>query len=415
MNYKSARSYHSTRQVLFYVLSAILITILLMIGFGFLKVPEKESSREENLSAEALESPVPVLTLETNVPDLENSLRQTDNDYSVEELRNIEIFEKYHTAVVNITTQVVVGYNLFLEAVPREGAAGSGAIIDRRGIILTNYHVVEGAYKVYITFSDKSQLEGEVIGTDPQNDLSIISFDPGERDLTTIPLGQSEDLRVGQKVLALGNPFALELTMTTGIVSGLNRPLQNESGYIIKDMIQTNASINPGNSGGPLLNMKGELIGINTMIYSPSGGSVGIGFAVPVDTAVRVLPDLLESGKVNRGWINIEAVQLYPTLIRYAGLDVSEGLLVSRIRSGGAAEEAGIIPGTRQNAVRTTNGIIYLGGDIITGLDTSPITSLMDLYNFLEDKKPGDIVTVQVMRNGKLKELELILEERPES
>jgi S1-C subfamily serine protease len=201
--------------------------------------------------------------------------------------------------------------------------------------VLTNYHVVENAVKVNLTLADESNFEGVVVGYDRENDLAVIKFDPQGKELVTIPFGDSAGLRVGQKVLAIGNPFGLERTLTTGIVSALGRPVRTDGGLVIQEMIQTDSSINPGNSGGPLLNSRGQMIGVNTMIYSPSGGSVGIGFAVPVNTARRIVPDLIEFGFVKRGWIDVVPVQLFPSLVRYAKLPVEEGLLVSRVISGG--------------------------------------------------------------------------------
>jgi S1-C subfamily serine protease len=211
--------------------------------------------------------------------------------------------------------------------------------------------------------------------------------------------------------LAIGNPFALDRTLTTGIVSGLGRPVRTDTGLVIKEMIQTDASINPGNSGGPLLNSKGEMIGVNTMIYSPSGGSVGIGFAVPVDTAKRVVPDLLRYGKVQRGWIDIVPVQLFPALVRYADLNVSEGILVSEVEPGSNAEAAGLKAGNQ--AVRYGRSIINLGGDIIVEVDGTPITTLMDLLGALEDNKPGETVEVKVIRGRRKQTLYVKLSTRP--
>ena len=210
--------------------------------------------------------------------------------------------------------------------------------------------------------------------------------------------GNSDDLLVGQKVLAIGNPFGYERTLTTGVISGLGRPVKpSTSGkYIIRDMIQTDASINPGNSGGPMISSHGEMIGINTMIYSPTGGSIGIGFAVHVNTARRVVPDLIKNGKVERGWIDIEYIQLFPELVRYASIPVSKGLLVSRVADNSTAEKAGIRGGNK--AVRYGRSTFYIGGDIIIKADGLTIKSLSDLYSALEDNHPGDRVKITVLR-----------------
>jgi len=213
---------------------------------------------------------------------------------------------------VNITTEVL-RINWFLEPFPQSGGSGSGSIIDERGYVLTNNHVIQGAYKLYVNLSDGSRYEATLVGADPESDLAVIKFTPDAgKKLNPIPFGTAKNLRVGQKVLAIGNPFGLERTLTTGIISGLGRPIQESETVILQNMIQTDASINPGNSGGPLFNTRGEMIGINTMIYSPSGGSVGIGFAIPVDTATRIVPQLIKNGKVRRGWIDVQAIQLFP-------------------------------------------------------------------------------------------------------
>ncbi len=401
---------YSRNQVFFYSVATALVVILLLMGFGALSFSgrtdiQKEQMVRQDLMAEDI--------LHTSELDPNLGLNVSSNsEYSADELNNIRVYEALNEAVVNITTEVV-GYNWFLEPIPQEGSSGSGSIIDKRGFVLTNNHVVDKAYKVYITLADGTQYEGEVIGTDYENDLSVLKFDPGERDLVTIPFGTSENLKVGQKVIAIGNPFAFERTLTTGIVSGLGRPLKNNAGLVIRDMIQTDASINPGNSGGPLINSRGEMIGINTMIYTPSGGSVGVGFAIPVDTARRVVPDLMTYGMVQRGWIDIVPVQLFPSLVRYANLPVSQGILVSRVVSGGNAEKAGVQGGSNRQAVRSGSSVIYLGGDIIVGINGKAVATLSDFYGALENTRPGDSITVQVVRGKQTRQFDVVLSERP--
>jgi S1-C subfamily serine protease len=253
-----------------------------------------------------------------------------------------------------------------------------------------------------------------VIGTDPENDIAVLKFDPpSHMELRTIPYGDSGNLKVGQKVLAIGNPFAFERTLTVGIVSGLGRPIQTSRQNIIRDMIQTDASINPGNSGGPLLDTQGRMIGINTMIYSPSGGSVGIGFAIPVNTAKRVVAELILYGRVRRGRIDATMVQLFPDLVRYANLPVNQGLLVSRTTRSGMAEKAGLRQGTE--AVRYRSSVIYLGGDIITSVDGMKTDTYADLLSALEDNKPGEKVKVEIVRGGRQLSLDVTLADREEA
>ncbi len=416
---------YSRSQVIFFSLTTALLVFLFALGFGMVRLgsddPAVEAaetpkngvngSGDSQVSAER--KPEGRFELKTDSPSPNLLPVNNSGRFTEDEQETIKVYESRNEGVVNITTEILA-YNWFLEPVPQEGGTGSGSIIDTRGYVLTNNHVVAKAYKVFLTLADQSQVEGTVVGTDPENDLAVIKFDPKGKQLTTIPLGTNSKLKVGQKVLAIGNPFAFDRTLTKGIVSGLGRPIKTDGGLVIRDMIQTDASINPGNSGGPLLDSQGNMIGINTMIFSPSGGSVGIGFAVPVDTARRVVPDLIQFGKVKRGWIDVVPVQLFPALVNYAKLPVARGLLVSKLISGGNAEKAGIKGGARSEAVRYGSSIIYLGGDIITKVNSQKIESLSDLYAALEDKKPGESVLVTVYRGKALKEFKIALSERPE-
>ena len=321
--------------------------------------------------------------------------------YSQEEQQNINVYSLCNEAVVNINTQIVA-YDWFLEPYVQDGGSGSGSIIDKRGYILTNVHVIQGASKIYVSLFDGTQYEAEVVGQDLDSDLAVIKFTPPAGiELKTIAFGDSTALKVGQRVIAIGNPFGLERTMTTGIVSGLGRPIQNSNNRIIRNMVQTDAAINPGNSGGPLLDTSGKMIGINTMIKSSSGSSSGVGFAVPSETAVRVVADLIKYGKVQRGKIDATFVQNSQRIARYAGLDVANGVLVSQVARGGKAEAAGLKGGTEAVYYGSRRDIIYVGGDVITRIDNIAITSLADYYSALESKRAGDVVTVIVRRNKK--------------
>lgn len=348
---------------------------------------------------------------ESTVPDAEASFLQQDSaiaipvssstPYTQEELQTINVYEQCNEAVVNINTQIVA-YDWFLEPYVQEGGSGSGSIIDKRGYILTNVHVIQGASAIYVSLFDGTQYEAEVVGQDFDSDLAVIKFTPPSGiDLKTIGFGDSASLKVGQRVIAIGNPFGLERTMTTGIVSGLGRPIQNSSNRIIRNMIQTDAAINPGNSGGPLLDAGGKMIGINTMIKSSSGSSSGVGFAVPSETAVRVVADLLKYGKVQRGKIDAVFVQNSQRIARYAGLDIATGVLVSQVTKGGKADSAGLKGGTEAVYYGSRRDIIYIGGDVIVQIDNIAVSSLADYYSALESKRAGDVVSVVVRRNKK--------------
>ncbi len=327
-----------------------------------------------------------------------------------DEQNNIEVYERVNKSVVYITT-ITLEYSYFFEAMPQEGT-GSGIIIDTEGHVLTNYHVVKGADQLRITLSDGTELEGKVTGTDPENDLAVVKFDPKGRVVVPVTFGSSSNLKVGQKVLAIGNPFGLDRTLTTGIISALGRPLQNtEENTVIRSAIQTDAAINPGNSGGPLLNARGELIGINAAIYSTSGSSAGVGFAIPVNTARRVVDELLRYGAVRRGWIDIEPIQLFPALVSYFKLPLKNGVLVSQ--AGASAKQAGLRGGDQSNAVRYGRTIIYGGGDIIVEVGGQKVASYSDLLGALEQTKPGEVVSVKVIRSGQEKTLSVKLVERP--
>ena len=321
--------------------------------------------------------------------------------YTQEEVQNINVYSLCNEAVVNINTQVTA-YDWFLQPYVQDGGSGSGSIIDKRGYILTNVHVIADATKIYVSLFDGTQYEAEVVGTDLDSDLAVIKFTPpAGMELKTIAFGDSTSLKVGQRVIAIGNPFGLERTMTTGIVSGLGRPIQNSNNRIIRDMVQTDAAINPGNSGGPLLDTSGKMIGINTMIQSSSGSSAGVGFAVPSTTAIRVVADLIKYGKVHRGTLDATVIQMSRRIAQYAGLDIATGVLVSEVKRGGNAESAGLKGGTEAAYYGSRRDIIYIGGDVITQIDNIAVTSLADYYSALESKRAGDVVTVVVRRNRK--------------
>lgn len=326
--------------------------------------------------------------------------------YSSSEVLNITIYERVNKSVVHITTaEPSLGMSVDTQG------SGSGIILSSDGYILTNAHVVEKATSLRVGLYSGEVYTGKLIGLDSVDDLAVVKIDvPKTVSLTPVKLGDSDALRVGQKVIAIGNPFGYDRTMTVGIVSGLNRPVKSSDGKIIMNAIQTDATINPGNSGGPLLNGRGEVVGINTSIYSTTGSSQGLGFAIPIATALTVVPDLITSGKVSRGWLDVAAVQLSAQLVSYAKLSVDEGVLVSQVAPGGWAEKAGIQGGTQ--AVQYGSSLLYLGGDIITKIGDVKISDLNDFYLALLPMRSGQKVEVEVNRKGETKRFTVQLIER---
>jgi S1-C subfamily serine protease len=349
-------------------------------------------------------------------PSTVSSSRTVPQGLSEEERNNIDIYQRYSSGVVNITT-TTIGYDFFLRPVPMESGTGSGAIIDDQGHIVTNFHVVRGAETLEVTLPDKSKHQAKVIGADPNNDLAVIQIDvPKGAHLTAIPLGTSKGLLVGQKVFAIGNPYGLERTMTTGIISSLGRSIQAENGRIIEDIIQTDAAINPGNSGGPLLNTQGQMIGINTAIFSPSsnGGSIGIGFAIPADTVKRITADLLTTGYVRHPWLGIGStvkIDDFPGLASALRLSTDRGLMIVDIYQNSPASKAGLRGSTDE--VRMGRRILPIGGDIILEFQGRQINSVQELANEIDRYKAGEKVTLTILRNNKKMDVPITLAEAP--
>ena len=407
---------YSRTQLIVAAVSSAVFTLLAVIAIGpLVDGGQAGGSTSQGQQSATGSSPGTAggFVLQTGDSALDSPASDDDSGLSLDELETIRVFEARNDGVVNISTQRVT-LNWFFEPIPEQGQSGSGSIIDQRGYVLTNNHVVRGASEITVTLADGTSLPGEVIGTDPENDLAVLKIDPQGRELTTIPLGRSDNLRVGQKVLAIGNPFAIGRTLTTGVVSGLDRSVRADANFVINGLIQTDASINPGNSGGPLLNSRGDMIGINTMIYSSTGGSIGIGFAVPSETARRVVPDLIEFGVVRRGWIEMTPVQLFPQLVRFARLSVSSGLLVSQVEPGGNADRAGLRGGSPANRIEYRNSIIFLGGDVVIRVNGVRTTTLANLFEALESTRAGQEVAVTYVRGGREVDTTVTLVERPQ-
>lgn len=311
----------------------------------------------------------------------------------------IELFQKLSPSVVYVTNLAVrrVGFNMDVTSIPQ--GTGSGFVWDKQGTIITNFHVVNGAQDVEITLGDGSVWKAKPVGFEPDKDLAVLDIDAPPEKLTPIPVGESANLRVGQSVLAIGNPFGLDHTLTTGVISGLNREIRSITNRPIQGAIQTDAAINPGNSGGPLLDSSGRLIGVNTAIFSPSGAYAGIGFAVPVDTVSRVVPEILKYGKVTKPGLGIQIAS--PEVTARLRLD---GVLILSIAGDGPAAKAGLKPTTRNQA-----GRVVLG-DILIRLEGERLKDAKDLYRVVDKYKVGDTLEVEYLRDGKSQKARITLD-----
>ncbi len=281
-----------------------------------------------------------------------------------EEKNNIDLYQRLAPGVVNITS-TLLEHDFFFNVIPRKGT-GSGSIIDSRGYIMTNNHVIGGG-KLEVTLADGKKYTARLIGSDPDTDLAVVKIEAPEESLSVIPMGDSADLKVGQKAMAIGNPFGLGQTLTTGVVSSTGRTMRAENGTLVEDIIQTDASINPGNSGGPLIDSSGKLIGITTAIFSPTGASVGIGFAIPVNTAKRIVNDLIEKGYYSYPYLGATLMNLFPDIAEALRLPVKTGAMVIEVAQGGPADKAGLKGGNRRAQIG--NSIVTVGGDVIVSVN----------------------------------------------
>jgi len=316
-----------------------------------------------------------------------------------EELANIDVFKRVSPSVVHITTLAVERdfFNRAVQQVPR--GTGTGFVWDNAGHIVTNYHVIQEGSAARVTLSDQSTWPAKLVGAFPDRDLAVLKIDAPAAKLPAIALGTSRDLQVGQKVFAIGNPFGLDQTLTTGIVSALNREIESFNSRTIRGVIQTDAAINPGNSGGPLLDSAGRLIGVNTQIASPSGASAGIGFAIPADEVNRVVPRLIRDGRISRPALGIVAGN--EGLQR--ALRLPDGVALVQVNPNGPAARAGL-----QAFARARDGSIT-AGDVVTAVNDEPVATLDDMLTLLEKRQAGDSVTLTVWRSGKTRKQTVVL------
>jgi S1-C subfamily serine protease len=320
----------------------------------------------------------------------------------IEEQRFIDVYARVSPAVVCVTAEQQFGECI-----------GSGFIIDTEGHIVTNNHVATAADNLLVTLADEHTVPATVVGTDPGSDLAVLDIDAPVEELTVAELGDSASLKVGQRAIAIGNPFGLERTMTTGIISSLGRNLsRTDSNFQIAEVIQTDAAINPGNSGGPLLDTQGKVIGINSAIFSTSGSNSGVGFAIPVDIIKRVVPELIASGHYRHTWLGVEGQTISPELVDALDLPVDNGVLIFSVEPNSPSERAGLRGGDRPATVSGVN--VMGGGDIITAINDVPVKRFEDVVNYLASyTSVGDAVTLTIIRDGKEMTVDVTLQERP--
>jgi 2-alkenal reductase len=319
---------------------------------------------------------------------------------AAEEQLLVNLYERVSFSVVNLAVSTAFG-----------GGSGSGFVLDTDGHIVTNNHVIEGADQILVRFADETVVEADLVGADADSDLAVIRVDVPADLLREVRLGDSSTLRVGQRAIAVGNPFGLEQTMTTGIISALGRVVRQETGFSLPQLIQTDAAINPGNSGGPLLNSRGEVIGVNTFIFSRSGSSSGVGFAVPVNTVKRVVPALIATGRYADPWLGISGLSITPMVAEALALPVEQGILLQEVVPEGPADLAGLRGNDQQ--VEFDRAFLPTGGDIIVGIDGLEVRDMDDLIIYLAQTIVGQTVSVDIIRDGERQSLDLVLGERP--
>ncbi len=392
-----------------YVSIALIVILIAQLGlFSYVMIDFQRDFSELQAKQDSILSDF--ANLQTSLESVRSQLDQlrgTNVTLPSPGLTPVQIYELSKDSVVLITVKEQTLYGL------EPFASGSGFVYDKEGHIVTNNHVIEDAEALEVTFSDGTIAEAELVGADPFSDLAVIRVDRASDLLSDLlyplSLGRSSELLVGETVLAIGNPFGLDNSMSLGIVSQLGRELDAPRNYKIIDVIQVDAAINPGNSGGPLMNMHGDVVGVNTAIIQ---GSVGVGFAIPSDTVIREVPQLIQTGQYEHPWIGISAVDIDPDIAEALDLNITKGTIVVDVVADSPAEVAGIQVGTE---TATIGGRTFtVGGDVIVGVDDITVRKLTDMVVYIErTKNPGDTVTFKIIRNGELINLNLTLEVRP--
>ena len=376
----------------------IIFSILFIIPAGsdetIIEMQNQINENEVQVQTQIDENEVQV---QTQIDKINNLILEKPKTLSL-----IEIFEKSEPGVVRVNTQTNNG----------TGGVGSGFVFDKKGHIITNAHVIDDATKIIITFLDGRSYNAEIIGMDKYTDIGVIKVNADLKLLHPLSLGDSSNLEVGEPITAIGNPFGLSGSMTSGIISQMGRLLPSDSGYSIPDVIQTDAAINPGNSGGPLLNMRGEIVGINTAIQSTTGEFTGVGFAIPSQTVAKIVPTLINEGEYKHPWIGISGADIDPDMASVLGLKDAIGFLIITIVEDSPAEEAGLIG---SNGTKKVDGREYsIGGDIIIGVDGIEVRKIADILVHLQRAKTiGDEIDLEILRDGRTTNVTVILQERP--
>ena len=388
---------------------AVLIILLMMalLGCNLISLP---NVRQQEPTPTLPPTPTPIVIVVTATPLPPEMIEAVD----VEEQRVIAVYQRASPAVVNITTQVL-RHSFFFGLIPEEGS-GSGFVYDRDGHIITNYHVVADASEIMVSFGGDKELPAEIVGVDPLNDLAVLRVAELPEGVEPIPLGDSDALQVGQRAIAIGNPFGqFERTLTVGVVSAVNRTVKTDEDQVLRGVIQTDAAINRGNSGGPLLDSSGRLIGVNSALFSPTGTSAGVGLAIPVNKLKQIVPELIQNGRYPHPWLGIEGLgyDLYPELARALGLPVDRGLLIAQLYRNSPAVRAGLRSATEEVIYRRRR--LLVGGDILTAIDGVPLRNWDDLDAYLQEQtEVGQTVTLTIWRDDQEMTIEVKLGEMPE-